>query len=47
MTDVLLQEGGSPQTEQQLSEMIRDNLLSAIKDGKLSRSITLSYIEFP
>ena len=37
MTDVLLQEGGSPQTEQQLTEMIRENLMSAIKEGKKSK----------
>lgn len=37
MTDVLLQEGGSPQTEQQLSEMIRENLSAALKDGKISK----------
>ena len=34
MTDVLLQEGGSPQTEQQLTEMIRENLMGALKEGK-------------
>lgn len=38
MTDVLLQEGGSPQTEQQLTEMIRENLMSAIKEGKKSKN---------
>jgi len=37
MTDVLMQEGGSPQTEQQLSEMIRENLSAALKDGMIKK----------
>ena len=30
----MLQEGGSPQTEQQMSEMIKENLTLSVKKGK-------------
>ena len=31
---MMLQEGGSPQTEQQMSEMIKENLTLSVKKGK-------------
>ena len=34
LTDMMLQEGGSPQTEQQMSEMIKENLTLSVKKGK-------------
>ena len=33
LTDMMLQEGGSPQTEQQMSEMIKENLTLSVKKG--------------
>ena len=34
LTDMMLQEGGSHQTEQQMSEMIKENLTLSVKKGK-------------
>lgn len=35
LTDMMLQEGGSPQTEQQMSEMIKENLTLSVKKGEI------------
>ena len=43
MTDVLLQEGGNPQTEHEFSEMIRSFLSSALKEGSPG---TIPYLRF-
>ena len=36
----MLQEGGSPQTEQQMSEMIKENLTLSVKKGNKLLLIT-------
>ena len=35
LTDMMLQEGDSPQTEQQMSEMIKENLTLSVKKGEI------------
>ena len=41
---MMLQEGGSPQTEQQMSEMIKENLTLSVKKGKnIPTTITLHH----
>ena len=35
LTDMMLQEGGSPQTEQQMSETIKENLTLSVKKGEI------------
>ena len=37
---MMLQEGGSPQTEQQMSEMIKENLTLSVKKGNKLLLIT-------
>ncbi|CAG5098722.1 Oidioi.mRNA.OKI2018_I69.XSR.g15917.t2.cds [Oikopleura dioica] len=37
MTDLLMQDGGNQQTEQQLSQMIKENLLAGIKEELLGK----------
>ena len=35
---MMLQEGGSPQTEQQMSEMIKENLTLSVKKGNFNHN---------
>ena len=38
---MMLQEGGSPQTEQQMSEMIKENLTLSVKKGKFDDKLSM------